>query len=786
MANIDMYKTIEDSFIQYAGAVLQSRALVDARDCLKPSARQIFYCLQTDKFIHSKPFKKTLKCIGSAMRMYIHGDSSCEGIIMRAGQPFSMRYPLIEVDGSYGNLMESGNWAASRYTSSRLSEVAATLFQDIEKETIEEWRDNYDDTEQYPTVLPTKGFYNIVNGGVGIGVGAAFSCPQFNIREVNEALIKLLWNNNISFDEIYCAPDFATGAILLNEDEVKESLMNGTGTACKLRAVVEFDSTERCFIVTEIPYGVYTNTICGELEAILNNPEENPGLERFNDLTGSKPLIKIYLSKRANPDRVLRYLYKNTSLQSYFGINLTMLYKGRFPQVFGWREALLEYLDHQDTVYRKSFCFDLKKIQKRLHIIEGLLIATARIEEVIKTIKTSSSTAQANKNLQEKYLLSEAQAKAILDMKLAKLASLEVQKIEKEKIELLNEENRIQTILSNDNLLKKEIEKDLQNVANKFGDARRTKILNIEADNDEPMEVKTYILNLTNKNNLYVSESSSLYTQRRGGVGAKLKLDKGEFISSTLTADTTDTILFFTNKGNFYHAKASEIALDEKIAIEMVIPIKPYETVCAITAFNESLENNNIIIFTKQGMMKKSMLSEYNTKRAGGLKAIDLSKDDEICSVLLMNNERVGLLSAAGQLMICNTEDVRPIGRVAKGVKGIKLNEGDYVVAVRKIPEYTKEFVTITEKGYTKRTEISECSITGRYTKGTKIHKLKDCTDKLVNFLPITDEKTIIFVSSRAQLRTDLSEISLLGKGAQGTRSIKMNDTDKIIGILKI
>ena len=244
--------------------------------------------------------------------------------------------------------------------------------------------------------------------------------------------------------------------------------------------------------------------------------------------------------------------------------------------------------------------------------------------------------------------------------------------------------------------------------------------------------------------------------------------------------------MFFTNKGNFYHAKAAEIALDEKIAIEMIIPIKDYEKVCAMTAFNESIENNNIIIFTKQGMMKKSALSEYNTRRAGGLKAIELSKDDEICSVLLMNDERVGLLSAGGQLMICKTEDVRPIGRVAKGVKGIKLNDGDYVVSVRKIPDYTKEFVTISEKGYTKRTEMSECNITGRYTKGTKIHKLKDDTDKLVNFLPITDEKTVIFVSSRAQLRTDLSEISLLGKGAQGTRSIKMNDTDKIIGILKI
>ena len=271
---------IEDSFTQYAGAVLQSRALVDVRDCLKPSARQIFYCLYTDKFLPNKPFKKTLKAIGSIARMYIHGDSSAEGIIMRAGQQFCMRYPLVEVDGNNGNLMQSGNWAASRYTSSRLSNFSVKLFEDIEKNTIAEWRDNYDDTEQYPTVMPSKGYYNIVNGTLGIGIGAASSIPQFNLREVNEALIKLLWNPDIDFEEIYCAPDFATGAILLNEKEVKNSLKDGYGFACKLRSIIEYDTAERCLIVKEIPFGVYTNTICGELEAILEG-DDNPGIDRF-------------------------------------------------------------------------------------------------------------------------------------------------------------------------------------------------------------------------------------------------------------------------------------------------------------------------------------------------------------------------------------------------------------------------------------------------------------------------------------------------------------------------
>lgn len=325
---MNLTPVIKESFLQFGGAVLQSRALPDARDILKPSARQIFYCLYTDKFVHEKPFQKTLKAIGSAFRMYIHGDSSAEGIIMRAGQPFAMRYPLVEVEGSYGTLLASGSWAAPRYTNARLSHLANYLFADINKDVISEWRDNYDDTEQYPMVLPSKGYYNIVNGSYGIGVGAASSIPQYNLKEVNEALIKLLWNADISFDEIYCAPDFATGAVMLNAKEVKESHRNGTGSACKLRSVIEFDSKERCLMVTEIPYMVYTETICKQLEEIVNG-EDNPGIERFNDLTGEKPLIKIYLGKKSNPDRIIKYLYKNTSLQSHYGVNFTVLENGR-------------------------------------------------------------------------------------------------------------------------------------------------------------------------------------------------------------------------------------------------------------------------------------------------------------------------------------------------------------------------------------------------------------------------------------------------------------------------
>ena len=775
---------IKESFTQYAGAVLQSRALPDVRDMLKPSARQIFYCLYTDKFTHNKPFKKTLKAIGSAMRMYIHGDSSCEGILMRSSQDFAMRYPYIEVEGSNGDPVLSGNWSAPRYTSSRLSPLSEYLFKDIEKETIKEWRDNYDDTEQYPAILPTKGFYGIVNGGMGIGVGAAFSCPQFNLKEVNEALIKLLDNPEISFDEIYCAPDFASGAILLNEAEVKESLKKGEGLACKLRSVVSFDSGERCLIVTEIPYGVYTNTICEELNKILED-EANPGIERYNDLTKGTPIIKIYLKRAANPDKVLKYLYKNTSLQSHFGINLTMLENGRYPKVFGWREALQAHINHEKEVYRRGYEFDLNKIEQRIHIIEGLLICLARIEEVIQTIKSSSSTITASKALCENFLLDEAQAKAVLDMKLSRLAHLEVEKLKNEKEKLEKEAAAIKEILNNTELFNEQLKNGWREVAKKFGDARRTKILNISTNDEEPTEIRQLILNFTNIGNIFISESSTLYTQKKGGVGTKFKLEKGEYVVSNRVGDNTDTVLFFSNRGNFYHLKMSELPVGEKIHTSGLISIHSYEEIRAATILSKKSDKKYIIFITKKGIIKKSLISEYNIKRSGGARAIELGEDDEIVSILFTNEEPCGILTAEGNLLLTQTKDIRAIGRIAKGIKGIKLNDNDYVVSARSIPNSTKEIMSISGLGLSKKTDITEFTYTSKNTKGKKIQKIIDY-DFMVDFIPIINEKEILIVSSSAQLKVSLDEITNLSRGAQGSKTIKLKNNEKVISLQKI
>jgi len=778
----DLNQIINESFTQYAGAVLQSRALIDVRDGIKPSARQILYALYDDKFYHNKPYKKTLKAVGSLARFYIHGDSSAVGVLMRAGQPFAMRYPLVDIHGNCGNLMKSGNWAHQRYTETRLSELTEQIFADINKDTIADWRANYDDTDTYPSVMPSKGYYNICNGSMGIAVGAACSIPQYNLCEMNKALEYLLLHPDCDFEEIYIAPDFATGAILLNESDVKTSMKKGSGFACKLRSVVDFDKKENCFVVTEIPYGVYTNTICGELEDIING-EENPGVDRFNDLTGKTPLIKIYLAKKANPNKVLKYLYKNTSLQSHYSINFTMLDNGRFPKVFTWKEMLQAHIDHEKEVYRRGYEFDLKKIEDRLHIIDGLLICLANIDEVVRTIKSSESTQKARQRLMESYNLDEAQTKAILDMKLARLAHLEVEKLKSEKSKLEKERDFIYNIINNEDEFNAQLIKGWRDVANKFGDARRTQILNIAKEDEEPTETHELLINLSNQNNIYITTVSTLYTQRRGGVGNKFKMSKGEYVIATASGTNLDTVLLFSNQGNCYSIIPHDLPFEEVIPIESLVEIKSGEQIKELVFLNKKKQKEHIIFLTKNGVLKKSKLSEYNVKRRGGVRALNLDSGDEIVSILFVDNERIGMMTARGQFVMCETKDIRAIGRAARGVKGITLNADDYLVCAKVITPDTKELLTISEKGYIKRTSISEFSCTGRATKGSRIHVLNDTDDALVCFGALNVQKEVIVVASNAQIKINLNEVKLLSKGAQGTKSIKLKNA-KVIGIL--
>lgn len=608
-------------------------------------------------------------------------------------------------------------------------------------------------------------------------VGAAFSCPQFNLKEVNEALIKLLDNPEISFDEIYCAPDFATGAILLNEAEVKESLKKGEGLACKLRSVVSFDSGERCLIVTEIPYGVYTNTICGELNKILED-EANPGIERYNDLTKGTPIIKIYLKRAANPDKVLKYLYKNTSLQSHFGINLTMLENGRYPKVFGWKEALQAHINHEKEVYRRGYEFDLNKIEQRIHIIEGLLICLAQIEEVIQTIKSSSSTITASKALCENFLLDEAQAKAVLDMKLSRLAHLEVEKLKNEKEKLEKEATAIKEILDNTELFNEQLKNGWREVAEKFGDARRTKVLNIEKEEDEPIDNKKLLINLTNQNNIIAYEVSSLYTQKRGGVGNKLKLNGGEYVIATESCETIDTISFYSNCGKYYTYCAKDLPILEKLSLESIFKIEENEFINNMSVISQ--DNKFIAFITKKGLVKKSRLSDYRSK-ANGVKAIELMPDDEIRSTLILKNEKIGILTEKGYFLICETDDISPIGRVARGRKCISLGENDFVRQAAIIPEGTNEILFVTNTGYVKKINKNLIPIQGLNTKGKKVYKTED-GELMAGFL-VADNNEVIVNTTNTMVKLNLNDIPSLSLSAKGVISVKLNKNQKVIGL---
>ena len=779
--NIDT--VLQESFLEYAGYNLQRRAIPDVRDGLKWGARQLLHAQMLGGFTCDKPFKKAIKSVSQAMGFsYVHGDASAYGTLIRMAKPFSYRVPLQEANGNYGTLINPDDHSASRYVELRGSKVAAKVLEDLKKDTITEWEDTYDLEGQFPKVLPSKGIWLGVNGCISIGSGMACSIPPTNLKEVNEAFIKLINNPNISEDELICLPDFPTGAVLLNAEEVKESMKNGYGHACKIRAVVEYDKTERCLIVKEMPYSTFTNTICNELAALM---EENPncGIKNFVDYTGVKPDLRIYLDKKANPERVLKLLYKETSLQTHFSINMVMLDKGTTPRTFGWKEALQAHIDHEKEVYLRGYQYDIKKIEDRLHIIEGLLICLANIDEVVRTIKSSESTQKARQRLMENYNLDEAQTKAILDMKLARLAHLEVEKLISEKSKLEKERDFIYNIINNEDEFNAQLIKGWRDVANKFGDARRTQILNIAKEDEEPTETHELLINLSNQNNIYITTVSTLYTQRRGGVGNKFKMSKGEYVIATASGTNLDTVLLFSNQGNCYSITPHDLPFEEVIPIESLVEIKSGEQIKELVFLNKKKQKEHIIFLTKNGVLKKSKLSEYNVKRRGGVKALNLDSGDEIVSILFVDNERIGMMTARGQFVMCETKDIRAIGRAARGVKGITLNTDDYLVCAKVITPDTKELLTISEKGYIKRTSISEFSCTGRATKGSRIHVLNDTDDALVGFGALNVQKEVIVVASNAQIKINLNEVKLLSKGAQGTKSIKLKNA-KVIGIL--
>lgn len=661
--DVDICKTISDDFLEYAGHVMQERSIPDARDALKDGARKILYIQYKDKNTHEKNFIKGAATVGTVLRGgFLHGDSSAYETLVRMGKPFAVPYTLEELQGNGGNQVSPDNHADMRYLEVRQSKLASYLFKGIEKNVIDEWYWNYANTDQLPRVLPTIGFYPLVNGFSGIAVGLSSSYPSTNLREVNQAIIKLIQNPDIPFDEIYCEPDFPTGGTIINKDEVKESMRKGSGKAVRVKAKLDYDPKKNMIIATEIPFSVYTETIDNELLAIINE-EEGCGIDRYIDATNDEGAkILIYLSKGANVKKVIKMLYKETSLQSHYTINLIMLENGRYPRVFGWKEALLNYIAHASSCFRKEYEYDLNILKAREEILNGLLLAIANIDEVVSIIRSSSSSSDATTKLIARFSFTQNQVKAILDMKLQRLIRLEGIKIEDELKSNQKSQSSINEILNSKEKFNSELIKVFQKVADEFGDERRTKVINEieEVEEESVEEIPLYIYQLSTGELAVRAKSVS-------------RFPKADILTQYETTNF-GSLYYFTKDG-----KCGKISLQDK-EVGKNYPID--KDIVSIMEPDTITSSHYLVFFTKKGMVKKSLTSEYNM-HSKKTTAIKLKDNDEVVSVVLTGDESVldYRITSQKRILRFSADCVSSTGRATMGVKGISLKDDDEVIS---------------------------------------------------------------------------------------------------------
>lgn len=786
----EIKEAVPEAYLPFSAYVIQTRALPDARDFLKSGGRYILWSQYFNKNTYDKNRKKGADIVGGVMHWNPHGDSGIWGNIVRFAKPFSMRYPLEDAKGNVGTMTAGDDYAAPRYLELRSSELAAEFTRLIKKDTIDKWNINFTGEDKYPSVFPTL-FPNFVNGNTGIGVGCVSSIPSFNLKEAINSLKILVKNPDADYDEIYIAPDFPTGAVIINANEVKESLRTGRGKAVKLRAVLEYDDKENAIEVKEIPYQVFTNRIMGEIELAI---EENrlSGIKSYYDGTdrscgkyGTK--IVIYLNKGVNVQRICRQLYKETSLQSSFTICQLMLENGEKPKEYGLKEIMLSYLNHAMSCLKKSYIYDYKKLQKAILINEGYLVAIANIDDFVAHIKNANDEQEVITIFKEKYGLLEEQSKAIIELKLRRLMKLESLKInkdlEKQRVEL----KALDNLINNKEAFEESFIKELDRIENKWGDNRRTKLLNLdfssEEEDAEPIEKKELLIYYTNHNNIYTQESTTLITTRRGRKGSKVKLGKNEVIVQTINDNNLSELLAFTNTGKMYSTYTSELPINAKINCSQLFELEDNEYITTLTTMERKEKAKYLIFVTKNGIIKKTKTSEYQKKRGKSLKAINLKDNDEVLNVYPMDNEKIGFLTSDGNCIIIETENISPIGRAAAGVKGIKLNDDAQVIDSQIIENQDKFLIAVSKKGYIKKMNLSDIGVATRGTKGKKIQKLDD-DDMTVKMLTINTDCDIIINTKGRIIKINSSEISLLSRDAAGTKSMNLEENEQIQDML--
>ncbi len=799
---VDLKKKMEDSYIDYAMSVIAARALPDVRDGLKPVQRRVLYSMIELNNGPDKPHRKSARIVGDTMGKYHpHGDSSIYGALVNMAQEWSTRYPLVDGHGNFGS--EDGDGAAAmRYTEARLSKISMELLADINKDTVD-FVPNFDDTEKEPVVLPSRYPNLLVNGTSGIAVGMATNIPPHNLREVTNAVVKII-DNRVNEDRqtdieeilrIVKAPDFPTGGIILGTRGAEEAYRTGRGKV-RVRAVTDIETLpngKSQIIVTELPYMVNKANLILKI-ADLVKMKKIDGITDLRDETNREGTrIVIELRRDANANVILNQLYKHTQMQDSFGVIMLALVNNE-PKVMNLLDMLTYYLKHQEEVVTRRTKYDLNKAEERDHILQGLLIALDHIDEVIQIIRNSQTTQIAKDRLMERFALSDVQAQAIVDMRLRALTGLEREKIENEHKELVAKIAELKAILADEKLLLGVIKEEMLMIAEKYGDDRRSQIgfdvYDINMEDLIPRE--NTVIAMTSLGYVKRMTVDNFRAQNRGGKGIKgMQTIEEDYIEDLLMTTTHHYLMFFTNLGRVYRLKAYEIPESSRtsrgIAIVNILQLSPGEKISAMIPIKEYEEDKNLFMVTKKGIVKKTSVMEYNNVRKNGLIAINLREDDELIEVKTTSNEtEIFLVTKLGMCIRFKETDVRPTGRASMGVIGMNLSDGDEIVGMQ-LDHQGDSLLIVSENGLGKRTYLNEFTVQKRGGKGVKCYKITEKTGDVVGVKAVNDDHEIMMITTEGiiiQLR--MEDISTLGRITSGVKMINLDNNVKVAKIAKV
>lgn len=792
-------KVMEDNFFRYSMSVIIDRALPDVRDGLKPVHRRIMYSMDVNGNRSSSKFVKSALIVGDVMGKYHpHGDSSIYSSMVRFAQPWALRYPLIQGQGNFGS-MDGDDPAAMRYTEARMAKIADEMLVDIDKETVD-FRDNYDGSRQEPVVLPAKVPNLLLNGQIGIAVGMATNIPPHNLGELVDATIELIDNSEATIDDLLAhvkGPDFPTGATVYGGAPMKQAYQTGRGSVM-MRAVADIVETKKGrhqIVVSEIPYGVNKATLIEKIAELVKDKKLNGISDLRDESARGQVRVVVELKKDAYPKKLLNQLYKLTALQSSFNFNMLALVDGVQPRILGLKDMLQEFIKHRQQVVRRRTEYELRKARERAHILEGYKIALDHIDEVIKTIRASKSQDEAEKALIKKFKLSEIQAKAILAMQLRRLTGLEREAIENELNELLTLIKRLEEILADENEILGVIKTELLEVKEKYGDERRSKIINHELgkfSDEELIPEEDSVILLTSENYIKRTLVSEYRRQHRGGKGKRGMTTKEEDIIAQLVPSSThDFLLFFTNKGRVFRLKAYEVpaaSLAAKgVAAVNLLQLQPEEKITSIIRHEKDAKDDGYLFMaTIMGTVKKTPIKDYANIRTNGLIAIKLDDGDELKWIQKTTGENDVIIStSAGMGVRFNEKDARPMGRAARGVRGARLRPGDSVVGMDIVSRDDQSMLVVSEKGYGKITKAVNFPAHKRGGVGVKAAVVTSKTGPIITVQTLEqDAFEILMISSKGQaIRVSLKDIPTLGRTTQGVRIMRLNDDDSVASL---